>query len=168
MLIALDIGTNAGYCITDKGEYVESGVIKLKGKRFEKTRQYRMRLTQLSHRFPINEVAIEDVHNTIQGYTQRGQNNRSKAQINKHTVMLYYYLQGAIEDVFAPRGTPISAYPVSTVKAQAAGHGRADKPKMVEAANIAFSRRITDDNEADACCIAITHQKLGHKKEHLL
>ncbi len=49
----------------------------------------------------------------------------------------------------------------STVKKRIAGHGRASKAQMIEAARRLSGRPIEDDNEADAVCLAFAiHEEI--------
>lgn len=61
-------------------------------------------------------------------------------------------LISVIEAVAAERGIEITNRHTATIKKHALGTGRGDKGQMVVAADAKWpAKRITDDNEADAC-----------------
>ena len=148
-ILCLDLGTDLGYAIIEDNVIVEYGnrCFSFKdekarpGKRYKAFSNFISYINKLS---PVNEVAYEDV-------------KAHSGTLAAHVYGGYRGLLLAWCEYAGKRCRPVG---VGTIKKHATGKGNAKKPAMIDAANNILLlktdrlRQTTDDNEADAICLA--------------
>lgn len=147
--LCLDLGTNMGYSIIEDNVIVEYGnrSFKFKDEKARPGKRYRAFsnfLGAINKASPINEIVYEDV-------------KAHKGVLAAHIYGGFRGLMLAYCEFAGKRCRPVG---VGKIKKHATGKGNAGKPAMIDAANNILLlktdrlRQTTDDNEADAICLA--------------
>lgn len=142
--LAFDLGTTTGWAaLTASG--VQSGVLKLKGGRFEgggmRFVRFADQVGELLDRVKPSWVCFEEV----------------RRHAGTDAAHVYGGLMAILTGLCEKRPVPYEGVPVGTIKKFWTGSGNADKGRMMnEAVKRGF--RPSDDNEADA--LALLHWKI--------
>ena len=141
-ILAFDLGTKTGWASVSSGSIL-SGMTDMKKEAKRRGfgcmfRAYQCWLldTFLLHKPDI--VRYEDV----------------KRHMGTRAAHVYGAWKAILEIECDKHGVKLEGYGVGTIKKSATGNGRASKEEMIDAASKLVSHSITDDNEADAICIA--------------
>ncbi len=143
MVLALDLGTQLGYVLGNKKNYIKSGVINLKKLINHKDRQpvqdgLYIALNELYKSYKFNAIVVELVRNHGGDGVQ--------------TAHFYGALLYVLESWSYKHKKHIYYAEVSTIKKQFTGNGKAKKADIIKSA-IAKGFNIRDHNEADAIAI---------------
>lgn len=147
-VLALDLGTSAGWAFGADTENTISGVISLKQGRYAgggmRFVRFEQALNDLASVRKIDQVVFEEV----------------RAHAGTDAAHVYGGLLATLTKWCEERSIPYEGWPVGTIKKAWTGKGNAPKAAMIaEARRRGFD--VTDDNEADA--IALLHCALeGH------
>lgn len=147
-ILAIDPGTNCGWCLRHADGTVNSGTWNLKGGRFEGggMRFLRLRgyLDQMKAAHTIDRVAFEEV----------------RRHMGVDAAHIYGGVVATLTAFCEANKIPYEGIPVGTVKKQATGKGNAQKDAMIAAALRRWpDQNVKDDNQADALWIAETAAK---------
>lgn len=140
-ILALDLGTNAGWALRSAEGDIASGTLSLRPGRFDGGGMRYLRFTNWLNEIhaasgPIGSVWFEEVR-------------RHAATDAAH---IYGGLMATLTAWSELRGVPYAGVPVGTIKRHATGKGNAPKEAMIAAAK-ARGFAPSDDNEADALAI---------------
>ena len=146
-VLAFDLGTTTGWAVLDdQGNRVDSGVLKLAGRRHEgggmRYVRFRASLRELLTIAEPAVVAYEEV----------------RRHMGTDAAHVYGGLLATLQAELEERSVPYLGLPVSTVKKLATGKGNAGKDMMIEAAQRRWKHEPVDDNEADALWVAAAAQ----------
>lgn len=152
-ILALDCATKTGYCLLNNGRIVESGVQDFAKKRGESNGmmflRFRAWLNGIMFNFRPEVVFYEQSHHRGGSATEIGVN-----------------LTGRVQEICADFKTEYAAVHTATLKKWACGHGKADKDMMKARAASYLGRAAIDDNEADACLLAVyADEEMGGKEK---
>ena len=141
VILGLDLATKTGWCFTDSGKVIASGVQDFSKRRGESN-------GILFLRFRKWLFTMLDLHAPALIVYER-------AHFRGAATEILVGLQTHAQAIAAEHG--IESTPVHTgeVKKFATGSGRASKEDMIEAARTKLGRPPVDDNEADAVLIAL-------------
>ena len=144
-ILALDQATVTGWAVVeDSGEVVASGVWELADrKRTGESRGMRY----IRFRADLNRAVREYRPNMI-CHEQTLLRGGAATEIANG-------LKALILEAAAEHGIEVSCVHTTELKHFATGNGRAEKPDMVNAANLLSGRDVIDDNEADAILIGL-------------
>lgn len=148
LILAIDPGTNCGWCLREASGRMTSGVWDLAPKRHEGAG---MRLIRL--RTYLAEIAKAGLPAMVAYEEVRRHAGTTAAHV-------YGEIVGKIREWCEDNKVPYVGVPVATVKRTATGKGNADKEAMIDAALRKWPRtndcdfQRYDDNEADARWIA--------------
>lgn len=146
-ILGIDSATKTGWAICDGGEITASGV-----KDFTKKRGESNGILYLKFRKWLREMILE---HDIDAVCYEQAHHRGGA-----ATALCVNLAGRIEEVSEDLNKHYESVHSATLKKFATGHGKATKEAMIAAINArrfeaGASSLITDDNEADACWLAL-------------
>ena len=135
MILALDLGTKTGWAMSQRGEVILTGMINLKGGRFEGGGMRFLRFEQWLNSLDIKPtvVVFEEV----------------RRHLGTDAAHVYGGLLAILTKWCESNKIPYKGYGVGTIKKFATGKGNALKEHMIAAAQ-KHRPEITDDNEADA------------------
>ena len=143
-ILAVDPGTDCGWCVMEGGKIVASGTWDLKAKRHEGggMRYLRFERYFLEALFGVNLVAYEEV----------------RRHMGVDAAPVYGGIIAVLAKVCEAAKVPYFGLPVATVKRHACKNGAASKEMMVDAANKQYglALKYSQDDEADAIWIAAT------------
>ena len=141
MILALDTGTHTGWALLNGGRIYESGVQDFTKRRGESNGfmflRFRAWLTDML-RHPVTLVVYEQAHHRGGPATE-----------------ICVNLTGRVQEIATEKGIEYASVHSATLKKFVCGSGRADKAVMIAFARSILCREPTDDNEADAVCIAM-------------
>ncbi len=141
-ILALDTATKTGWAIVVDGKVVESGMQDFSKRRGEGNGILFLRfgvwLHEIAGLYPIDLIAYEQAHFRGGAATEIGVG-----------------LQTRVQEKAAHFEIEAVGIHTGTLKKWATGHGKAEKEKMVEAANRYSPTIITDDNQADAVLLGM-------------
>ena len=145
-ILALDLGTTAGWAIQDHDGLITSGTASFRPGRYDGGGMRHLRFTNWLTEIdrlsgPIEAIYFEEV----------------RRHAGTDAAHVYGGLMATLETWAELRGVPYQGVPVGTIKRHATGKGNAPKQAMIAAAR-ARGYSPADDNEADA--IAILHWAL--------
>ena len=142
--IAFDLGTTTGWGAVNGT--VMSGVLKLKGGRFEgggmRFVRFADHVTELLNRIKPEWVVFEEV----------------RRHAGTDAAHIYGGLMAGLTSICEQRKIPYEGVPVGTIKKFWTGSGNAPKDAMIAVAR-SKGFKVADDNEADA--IALLHWKMN-------
>ena len=137
VILALDLGTRAGFAVGSNQGNLISGTWDLKPSRFDgggmRFLKFRKRLDEISAAMPFARVVYEEV----------------RAHKGTDAAHIYGGLMATLQQWCEERSIPYQAIPVQAIKKHVTGKGNADKKAMIEMINL-WGFRVKDDNEADA------------------
>ena len=148
-ILGLDTATKTGWCLVDGGKVVESGV-----QDFAKRRGESNGLMFLRFRKWLDNL-IDTARPELLAYERAHHRGGAATEICVN-------LAGRVQEAAEAWNIECAAYHTSEIKRRATGKGGAGKPEMMEAAAKLLGRPPLDDNEADACFIALlAHDECG-------
>lgn len=136
-LLALDLGTNTGYCVGAREGALASGAASFKPGRYDgggmRFVRFRKWLDDLQESYPIDRVAFEEV----------------RRHAGTDAAHVYGGLMATLQSWAEDRSIPYEGIPVGTIKRSFTGNGAASKDLMItEAVKRGFAPGSSD--EADA------------------
>lgn len=146
MILALDLGTNLGYCVEENGKITLSGCINL-GNKEERVRNFINFLQDIYDSNNLELVYYEKVTFSTNTYADQ----------------FHGLMKGTLESFCYERKITCHGIPVQTIKKVFTGKGNASKMAMVHYAELLTGSKIYNDNEADAIGVLYTGKKLGLK-----
>lgn len=142
-LLALDLGTRAGWAMRTALGTVLHGYIDLKGGRYEgggmRFLRFQRWLDELHGAAPVGEVAFEEV----------------RRHVGVDAAHVYGGLLATLTAWCEQHEIPYRGVPVATIKRAATGKGNASKAEVVAAVQ-ARGFEVSDDNVADALALLLT------------
>ena len=143
-LLALDLGTNCGWCVGDDAHHV-SGTWALKPGRYESSGmrfvKFRTALREIIKAYPVGHVVYEEV----------------RRHAGTDAAHIYGGLMATLQAFCEEYKLPYDAIPVGTIKKFWTGKGNANKAAMIAECEDR-GLFVRDDNEADA--VALFHCKI--------
>ena len=155
-VLALDLGTKAGWAIGSSPQSIISGVMKLQPGRFDSASMRYIRFvkglnTLAATYHPIDFIVYEEV----------------RSHKGSDAAHIYGGLMSHLQVWAEERSIPYEGVPVGTIKRFATGKGNAGKPEMIAAAK-AWGHKPADDNEADAIALCrLKLDELGAETDYL-
>jgi len=145
-LLALDLGTTAGWALRAPEGQIDHGFVSFKSQRFEgggmRYLRFRRWLTELKASVAtpqgLGAVYFEEV----------------RRHVGVDAAHVYGGLMATLTSWCEHHNIPYQGVPVGTIKKHATGRGNASKDEMIAAIR-ALGHVVTDDNEADA--LALLH-----------
>lgn len=144
MKLALDLGTLTGFAIGEAGSVLASGVVNLKGGRYEGGGMRFLRFRQWLDKThtpatPITSVGFEEV----------------RRHLGVDAAHVYGGLMATLTAWCESHAIPYQGVPVGTIKSFIAGRGGASKRDVMMAVADKIGRQPEDDNEADAIALLL-------------
>jgi Holliday junction resolvasome RuvABC endonuclease subunit len=141
-VLGLDCATKTGWALAEDGKVIESGVQDFSKRRGDSNGmmflRFRRWLEDMIQGQKPGVLCYERAHHRGGAATEIGVN-----------------LAGRVQEAAALAGIECSSFHTAEIKKFAVGAGNAGKPEMMEAAAKLLGRPPIDDNEADACFIAL-------------
>lgn len=146
-ILALDLGTSAGWALQSSDGHISTGTVSLKHTRYDgggmRYLRFRRWLTELKQcATTIDQLVFEEV----------------RRHASTDAAHAYGGFLATLTAWCEHHGVPYQGVPVGTIKKHATGRGNASKDEVI-AAMRKLGYRPADDNEADA--LAILHWALG-------
>ena len=139
-LLALDLGTNCGFCCGNAENFV-SGTWSLKQGRFDgggmRFVKLKGKLNETLNAYSLDQVVYEEV----------------RRHLGTDAAHVYGGMLAILTEWCERNKIPYEGVPVGTIKKFATGKGNAPKADMILAVNTRWGIDVSDDNEADAIAL---------------